>query len=126
MIAPVFAAVTFDWGTITLKDLVYALIGLGALVLGYRKVWAWYYQLEDCRTSYEAQLEQCRNAFRVQMDTARTDWQAQLTQARADFRLQIEAAEARAEGWRLLVYDGRALVKSSVETTARLAERHAP
>jgi hypothetical protein len=112
-----------DWGTFTVKDLVYASIFAGALLLGRNKVWAWFYQLEDCRTTYEKQIEHMRNDFRAQLEEARTSFRAQLETARADFRIQLEAAELRAEGWRELVLDGRALVKHSVNATVELAKK---
>jgi ribosome recycling factor len=84
------------------------------LLLGHRKVWCWYYQLEEQRAHYQKQLEDAEEGFREQ-----------LAQLRADFSAQLAAAEKRAETWRDLVREGRTLVRQSVETAAELAKRHA-
>lgn len=121
----VFAAVTFDWGTITLKDLVYALLAFGALWLGKQKVWAWFYQLEDCRTTYQQQLEDLRADFKLQMAEVRASHKEQLEALRADFRTQLSAADERTGSFRDLLVEGRTLVRQSVESVTKLAERHA-
>lgn len=107
----IFAVV--DWGTITVKDLVYALLMLAALTLGHRRVWCWFYQLEDERSMFSKLLE-----------LERENHKATLQQLREDFKLQLEAAEERADSWRELVMDGRTLVKQSVSAVAELASRH--
>lgn len=107
----IFAVV--DWGALTVKDLVYALLMLAALTLGHRRVWCWYYQLEETQRFYTGLLE-----------LERQNHKATLEQLRADFKLQLEAAEERADSWRELVMDGRTLVKQSVSAVAELASRH--
>ncbi len=109
---PIFAMV--DWGTVTGKDLVYAGAALAVLVLGHRRAWCWYYQLEEVRAGYQKQLDDANKSHAEQVAQLRTDFVAQLT-----------AAERRAEAWRELVMEGRLLVRQSVETTAELAKRHA-
>jgi len=109
---PIFA--TVDWGTVTGKDLIYAAVALAALALGHRKVWCWYYQLEEVRLGFQKQLD----------DANRVHGEA-IAQLRADFVAQLIASEKRSEAWRELVMEGRLLVRQSVETTAELAKRHA-
>lgn len=111
--APVVFAVV-DWGTVTVKDLVYAGAALSALLFGYRKVWCWYHQLEDIVRIYQETLERER---RINAET--------LAQLRADFKLQLDAAEERADSWRELVMNGRTIVAQSVSATVELAKRHA-
>ena len=113
-----------DWGTFTVKDAVYGGVALFALVAGRQKVWCWFYQLEDCKQTYVKQLEELRADFRSQLDEARASFRTQLETARGDFRTQLDASEARAEGWRELVLEGRALVRHSVDATVEIAKRH--
>jgi len=108
----VFAVV--EWGELTVKDLVYGGAAVTALLLGYRKVWCWYYQLED----------QIR-IYREMVELERTNHKATLEQLRADFKLQLDASEERADSWRELVMDGRTLVRQSVTVAAELAKRNA-
>ena len=101
-------------GLVTVRDLVYAVLLLVALLLGHRKVWCWYYQLDEQRAYYQKQLEDAEQSFREQ-----------LGQLRADFSAQLAASEKRADAWRDLVMEGRLLVRQSVETAAELVKRHA-
>lgn len=92
-----------DWGTLTVKDLVYAAVFFGALVLGHKKVWCWFYQLEDCKASYEAQLRQQRE----------------------DFLGVIAIERQRGDEFKDLVIEARGLVVKSVEVAKAVTLRPA-